>query len=322
METLHIGVLRGGPSSEYNTSLKSGANVLRSLNTDRYQVRDIFIDREGVWHVRGVPTNPEQALHGIDVAFNALRGEYGEDGTIQRILEKLATPYTGSDAFASALAMHKVRAKERAIEAGLKTPRFVVFRVTEDYEQRLLDLFRSFPMPVVVKPVGRGSSIGTSIAYGYSDLAESIAQAFTHSNQVLIEEYIRGPEATVGVVDDFRGADYYQTLPVEIVRPKGEMIITSELKGCGLAIGQCPSAFSHGIKQELQEAALRVHRVLGARHYSRSDFIVSPRGVYFLETNTLPSLSQEAPLIQALNAAGSSLPELVEHVVLLARRGK
>ncbi|PIT91444.1 hypothetical protein COU17_00435 [Candidatus Kaiserbacteria bacterium CG10_big_fil_rev_8_21_14_0_10_49_17] len=322
MAKLSVGVLRGGPSSEYDTSLRSGAHVLRSLTTDWYQVRDIFIDRDGVWHMRGVPTTPERALHGVDVALNALCGEYGEDGTVQRILEKLSVPYTGSDAFASALAMHKVRAKECAVEAGLRTPQCIVFRVSEDYEKRLLDLFRSFPMPVVVKPVARGSSIGTSVAYGYTDLAESIARAFTHSNQVLIEEYIRGPEATVGVIDGFRGEEYYQTLPVEIVRPQGEMIITPELKGCGLAIGHCPSTFSHGIKQELQDAALCIHRALGARHYSRSDFIVSPRGVYFLETNTLPSLSQEAPLVQALTAAGSSLPELLEHVIVLARRGK
>src|SRR5690349_680304 len=107
-----VGVLRGGPSSEYEVSLKSGSSVLSSLSKDSYDVRDIFIDRKGQWHLHGAPVTPEQALRSVDVVFNAMHGEYGEDGQVQRALDALNVPYTGSNALASSLAFDKHKTKE------------------------------------------------------------------------------------------------------------------------------------------------------------------------------------------------------------------
>src|SRR4051812_44959822 len=115
-----VGVLRGGPSSEYEISLLSGANVLASIDQEKYEPRDIFIDKDGQWHVHGVGVSPEKALRGIDVAFNVLHGEYGESGDVQKILDVSGTPYTGSDAFSSTIAFNKHATKEIVKKLGVK----------------------------------------------------------------------------------------------------------------------------------------------------------------------------------------------------------
>src|SRR3989344_2379446 len=123
MQTI-VGVLRGGPSREHEVSLRSGAAKLANLPEERYTARDIYIDRKGQWHDRGRPTAPERVLRQIDVALIGLHGEYGEDGEVQKLLEKFGVPYSGADSFGSYLAMHKIMAKTRAREAGLLTPEF------------------------------------------------------------------------------------------------------------------------------------------------------------------------------------------------------
>ncbi len=119
-----VGVLRGGPSREHEASLRSGYAVMNSLPRERYTVRDIFIDREGAWHERGLATTPGKVLGSIDVAVIALHGAYGEDGEVQKLLDRFGTPYTGSDSFASFIAMHKVLSKEKARETGLLVPKY------------------------------------------------------------------------------------------------------------------------------------------------------------------------------------------------------
>src|SRR5581483_4107122 len=157
-----IGVLRGGPSHEYDVSLKSGANVLANLDTKKYEPRDIFIDRKGEWHVFGVPRLPADALQGVDVVFNIVHGQYGEDGTLVRILEALQIPYTGADALTSELAFDKHRTKEAVKKLGIKVPHGTVIdsQKISDLHKTALNIFRTFPPPLIVKPIIGGSSIG------------------------------------------------------------------------------------------------------------------------------------------------------------------
>ena len=129
-----VGVLRGGPSSEYEVSLKSGANVLEHLNKDKYEARDIFIDKEGQWHVHGRAVMPEKALIGVDVAFNVLHGEYGENGVVQKLLEEVGVPYTGSDAFASTIAFNKHSTREIVKKLGVKIAQGVLVEPGEDLD--------------------------------------------------------------------------------------------------------------------------------------------------------------------------------------------
>ncbi len=317
-----VAVLRGGPSSEYEVSLKTGSAVLEALDKDAFDARDIFIDRNGAWHLHGVEVAPERALKGIDVAFNAMHGEYGEDGQVQRLLEKLGTPYTGSGPFASATAFHKQRTKDAVKKLGVKVAHGVTVEAQDDIESLAHNLFRTFPHPAIIKPVAGGSSVGTTIANNFAQLQYALEQAFTVSPTALVEEFIPGREATVGVVDNFRNEPAYALMPVEIIPPAKHPFFSYEAKYGGETIERVPGNFSNEEKLELERLAKLVHQGMDLRHYSRSDFIIAKRGIYFLEVNTLPGLTQQSLLPKALGAIGSSLSQFLQHVIDLARKGK
>ncbi|MBP7770865.1 MAG: ATP-grasp domain-containing protein, partial [Candidatus Pacebacteria bacterium] len=294
-----VGVLRGGPSREYEVSLKTGASVLEALDREQYEPRDIFIDREGAWHVHGVAMEPERALKGIDVAFNAMHGEYGEDGRVQRELDKLGVPYTGSGAFASAIAYNKQHTKEAVKKLGVKVPHGLVLEPAREGEidELARRLFRTFPHPAIVKPVSGGSSLGTHVAHTYHGLEHALKQASAYSPKILIEEYIPGRDASVGVLSDYRNEGTYALIPA-------------------------PITLTHAEKDALSSIAKKVHDGLGLSHYSESDFVVSKRGIYFLEVNSLPKLHGDSKLMGSLQAVGTSLSQFLSHVVELGHARK
>ena len=293
-----VAVLRGGPSSEYDVSLKTGASVLEALDKEKYEPRDIFISRGGEWHLHGVGVAPEQALFGADVAFNAMHGHYGEDGQVQRLLDQLGVAYTGSDALASATAFNKQRTKEAVQKLGVKVAHGIVVDDSGDIEELAHQLFRTFPHPAIVKPVIGGSSVGTTIAKDFHTLQYALEQAFGVSDRALVEEFIKGREASVGVVNDFRNETTYALLPTP------------------------HETLSKKEKSDLIAIAKKVHDGLGLNHYSESDFILSKRGIYFLEVNTLPILTKESSLARALQSVGAKLSDFLDHVINLARRKK
>lgn len=315
-----MGVVRGGPSGEYDVSLKTGASVLRSLNEEEYNPVDIFISKDGEWHLGGVVKDHRNALKGLDVIFNALHGEYGEDGKVQKIFEENNIPYTGTNSFGSAISMNKALTKKALISAGIKTPEYLVIRKGNLDESLLREIFNTFPQPSVIKPINGGSSLGVSIAKTQSDLEEALNEAFKYSDSVLVEEYIQGREATCGVIDSFRESDTYALMPSEIIDHTGSDIWSYDSKYSNyLHEIKCPGNFSREEKHLIQELSKQAHRSLGLRHYSRSDFIIHPRrGIYMLETNTLPGLTNTSLFPHALNACGSNLPEFVKHTISLA----
>lgn len=325
--TLHmrtvVGVLRGGPSSEYDISLLSGASVLQELDKEKYDARDIFIDRQGNWHNRGVAQSPERVLTGVDVVFNTIHGEYGEDGQLHQVLDPLGIPYTGADKVSSVLAFNKQQTKDAVRRLGVKVAHGVVVEPVGEFEATAHQLFRSFPHPAIVKPVIGGSSVGVTIADNFEALKWGLERAARVSPQVLVEEFIKGQEATVGVVDDFRGHKTYALIPVEIVPPK-DKFFDYENKYNGATLERVPGNFSDIQKQELERVAKLVHESLGMRHYSRSDFIVSKRGVYFLEVNSAAAvgLTKESLLPKALAAVGSKFSDFLTHVIELTKGKK
>lgn len=317
METI-VGVLRGGPSREHEVSLKTGATMLKNLSEERFTARDIYIDKDGQWHNRGRPISPDRVLRQVDVILVGLHGEYGEDGEVQKLLERFGVPYTGADAFGSYLAMHKLMAKMRAREAGLLTPDFRYAERHGDSAAVAYDIIRNFHQPVVVKPVGWGSSVGVSIVGGHAPVHAAIEAIFADGAAgVLVEEYIRGREATVGVVEGLRNEELY-TLPTVEITPPINDLFSYAAKYSGEARETCPGNFSRVATEELQRSAKVMHRALGLRHYSRSDFIVSPKGIYYLETNTLPGLTPESLMPKSLAAVGVSLSDFLSHLVNLA----
>lgn len=301
--------------------MMTGENVIKSLPEHKYLIRDILIDRDGVWHLTNASRKPEKALKGLDVVFVALHGEYGEDGRLQNLLEVFGVPYTGSKPFPSAMAMNKVATKRVASEQGIKTPAYAVVRSHhgEDLKDQLNYVFTTVPMPVVVKPAVLGSSVGITLADSFNALEKAVRRALTFAGTVLVEEFIAGKEATCGVIDGFRNSDVYSLIPVEIRPPEHKDFFDYEAKYSGISEEVCPGNFTPEETFEIQRQSVLIHSALGLRHYSRSDFIVSPkRGIYFLEVNTLPGLTNESLLPKALRAIGSDVPEFLDHVITLA----
>ena len=315
MSRIRIGVLRGGPSGEYDVSLKTGSAVLKHLPEETYAPVDILVDRRGTWHIGGMPLAEHQAFKRVDVIFNALHGAYGEDGEVQRLLELHRVPYTGSGVLSSALAMHKGKAKELFAREGLRTPQHRVLKVSNALDKDLVEIFQSVPPPFVVKPMSSGSSLGVSIVPDFQGLYDAARLAFEHSPEIIIEEYIRGKEATCAVIDAFRGEEYYTLPPVEIIPRKAPGFLTI-MRSMAVRRKKCAE------KEAIQDAARRAHCALGMRHYSRTDMMVSPRGVFVLEVNALPGLTEQSLLPRSLDAVGASLSQFLDHIVSLAAEGR
>lgn len=319
-----VGVLRGGPSQEHEVSLRTGHTILSHLLPERFHGRDIFIDRTGTWYDRGRPVEPEKVLRQIDVAINALHGEYGESGELQRLLERHGVPYTGADAFGSFLAMHKLMAKMRAKELGFLVPEFRYVDRPEAIDDVVIDAVRSFHQPMIVKPVDSGSSEGVSKLAGFVAARAAVESLLARGARgVLIEEYIRGKEATAGIVEGLRGEELYALPVVEIV-PPGDDFFSFDAKYSGKTEEIVPGRFPRAIAEEVQRIARIMHTELGQRHYSRSDFLIAPRGIYFLETNSAAAvgLTSESLLPKSLAAVGVRLSDFLSHIVDLARTKK
>ncbi len=314
-----VGVLRGGPSSEYEVSLKTGSAVLANLDQNRYESKDIFIDRSGMWHLYGRPIAPERAINQLDVVFLALHGTFGEDGQVQRLLERHGVPFTGSRSLASALAMNKVMAKHVLRDTGVRMAAHRTVSYDDLTPELTFELFRTFPQPCVIKPLASGSSVGVGIAMNFDEFVTALERGFMESDTIMLEEFISGIEATVGILEKFRNESHYALPDIEIRPHKGRSFFDYEAKYQGASEEICPGRFDAATKQELARVARLVHQTLNLSHYSRSDFMVGKRGIYFLEVNTLPGLTEASLLPQAVHAVGVPFPAFLDHLVGLAR---
>ncbi len=319
-----VAVLRGGPSTEHEVSLKTGASVIKNLPS-KYEVIDVYIDHDGVWHIKGAPIKPQDIHKIADVVFNAMHGQYGEDGTVQKLLEQIGIPFTGSKSLASAIGMNKALSKDFFKQNGLKIAHHKIYKKSDYHPGLAGEIFRTFPQPSVIKPVKGGSSVGTSKVYSIAEIDAGLKKGFESDDEVIIEEFIKGKEGTCGVLDSFRGKDIYSLLPVEIVPKKHQAFFDYESKYSSDegADEICPGNFSREESEQIQKMAAIAHQAVGARHYSRSDFIVTPRrGIFILEINTLPGLTEASLLPKEIKAVGSSYAELLEHLIELALSGK
>jgi D-alanine-D-alanine ligase len=242
----------------------------------------------------------------IEAAFIALHGRYGEDGCVQGLLELLQIPYTGSGVLASALAMHKLYSKQTFTSAGILTAPFHHFRRGE--QVRIADL--DFVLPLVVKPVQEGSSVGVSIVREEEQLEAALAAAFRHDSEILVEQYIKGQEVQVGILDDLPiGA-------IEIV-PKNEFYDFEAKYTDGMAEHIFPARLDPRLYENAQRIGLAAHQALGCSCYSRVDLLVTEAGeCYVLEVNTLPGMTALSLLPEiAAKGAGLTFESLVERII-------
>jgi D-alanine-D-alanine ligase len=302
----HVAVLMGGLSSERPVSLSSGKACADALETLGYKVSRIDVGRD----IASVLTELKP-----DVAFNALHGPFGEDGTIQGILEYLQIPYTHSGLLASALAMDKGQAKIVAVAAGVKIA-----------EARLMDrkdIGHEHPIapPYVIKPVAEGSSFGVIIVQsGASNPPQSIHGAeWKYGDRVMVERYIPGRELTCAVMGD-------KSLGVTEIIPIGQDFydFDSKYKNGG-SKHQCPAELSPSVYQDIEKMAVEAHRAIGCRGVSRSDFRYDDKGngeVIWLEVNTQPGMTPTSLVPELANHAGMSFAELVDWIVKDASCGR
>lgn len=317
MQHVRVAVLRGGPSEEYDVSMQTGAGVLAALDRDRFDPLDVIITRGGAWLYNGREWFPEQLLGLVDVVFLALHGAYGEDGKVQRILERYAVPYTGSKSYPSAIAINKMMTKDHLRDLGVRmSPHMLVTRDSKGNTHKMANAIgEMFGPQYVIKPVSSGSSVGTMMVKSSALLPQALDDALSVYDQVLVEKRIIGREATCGVLNRFRDQEIYTLPPIEIVPPVSADFFANDVKYDGTTQEICPGCFSRNEKDEIERVARLVHEELGLSQYSRSDFMLSPDGVYFLEVNTLPGLTAESLFPKAIVAVGSSYEELISHLI-------
>lgn len=317
-----VGVLRGGTSGEYDLSLKTGGAILAALPEDKYETRDILIDKSGMWHLRGTPATPSRALAQVDVVLNALHGGVGEDGTVQRLLDTMGIPYAGSRARASGHSLHKVRAREAFRNAGLPIARGISFSSDNPMtaEDMARAIFAQFGPPYIVKPVSDGAGRGIQIATTILDLPDVLASVLDAYGAALVEEYLDGEDVTVGIIELYRGEDVYALPPVHIELPEGDLHIHYDHHEQGLLHHNVPSDFSHEEKNLLMDIARAAHRALNLSHFSSADFRLTRRGPVLLEVDAYPGLYKGAALPPMLESVGSSTREFLEHAIQLALR--
>jgi D-alanine-D-alanine ligase len=308
---LRVALLAGGKSSEREVSLAGARGVLAALDKEKYDVGqyDPAIDLARL---------AEDAA-GLDVAFILLHGPLGEDGSVQGFLDLLGLPYQGSGVLGSAMAMNKNLAKILYKQAGLRVADWQMASHRDiDSPENLSAQLR---FPLVVKPVGQGSSLGMSIAHDNNELAAGLKLAFGYDSEVMVEEFIRGREITGGVL----GNNDLQALPlVEIIPGKEYPFFDYEAKyKAGASREICPADFPEEITRKAQDYALRAHRALHLRGYSRTDMIVSEQGeVFVIETNTIPGMTPTSLLPQAAQAVGYSFSQLLDLLIGLALEQK
>jgi D-alanine-D-alanine ligase len=309
-----VTVLLGGRSAEREVSLNTGAQVADAL-------RSLGIDVATV-DTAATSFIPEIGESRPDVVFIALHGRFGEDGTIQGLLELLNFPYVGSGVLASALAINKVMSKHFYAQEGLNTPAYRVVRRGESYDVDALT--EALGPDTVVKPANEGSSVGMTIVHDPAQLSAAIELAFRHDPLVLVERFELGVEVTVGVI----GNDDPVALPTLEIVPVNDFYDYESKYVPGMSRHIIPAGVSEAARLECQRLAVEAHRALGCAGMSRSDTIVTADGtVYLLETNTIPGMTKTSLLPDAAAAAGITFPELCERLVRLsleswvARRG-
>jgi D-alanine-D-alanine ligase len=334
-QKLKIAVLFGGTSSEREVSIASGAQVIKYLRERGHLVTAIdtafgvlneqeslglldkkidsslpsFIELDKLSD-RLIFRILEEGLSNIDVAFLALHGGIGEDGTIQGILDILGVPYTGSGVLGSAVALDKEIAKRLFTWAGVSTPKWFTLRDKEIIDPQIIN--EELGWPVIIKPLLQGSTAGLSLVRDKNTLQEAITKGRAYGKELLIEQYIAGRELTVGVLDD-------KALTV------GEIVIKSELFEYdakyqpGMVHEIFPADLPIEVAEEAKSLAVKAHQALKLKGYSRSDFRLDNNGkLWCLEVNTLPGMTGTSLLPQSAKAAGIEFGELCERACRLA----
>jgi D-alanine-D-alanine ligase len=298
LEGKRIAVLKGGPGSEREVSLATGAGAAKALRSLGAEVAEVDVRDETF----DLPNDSE-------IAFITVHGTFGEDGQLQQILEDRGVAYTGEDAAGSRLAFDKIPSKKKFRAGGVRTPDWEIIRVGQP---------PTLQLPFVIKPPRQGSTVGIQIVRHEEQLARAMAEAAQYDEELLVEEFIAGRELTIGILGDL-------ALPILEIIPKSGFYDFNDKypflnpRGGGGAEHVCPAEIAESLTNEIQQLALRAHRSLGLKVYSRVDIILSTENKPFvLELNTIPGMTEVSLLPDAAAVAGISYPQLCAHIIELS----
>jgi D-alanine-D-alanine ligase len=307
-----VAVLKGGRSLERNVSLRSGARVEDALGRLGHEAVPIDAGIDLISRLRAAEP---------DVAFVAMHGRDGEDGTVQELLEILGVPYTGSGVLACTRASDKVLTKHLLLEAGLPTPEFFAFNETAFRELGAADALPAIEerleFPIVVKPASQGSALGIKFAGSAAEVPAALVAAFSYDSKVLLERHVEGRDLAVSVIE---ASDGPEALPVVEAVPRGEDFYDFESRyEIGRTTFVCPAELPGDAGDRAQHLAVSAYEMLGCAGFARVDLMLDGAGELFvLEANAVPGLTETSLLPQAAEAAGIGFDELVERLVELA----
>jgi D-alanine-D-alanine ligase len=312
LKKISVAVLYGGRSGEHEISVRSAESVKGALNRDKYTVSEIFISREGVWKPK--PISPEPGSNPeIDVVFPVLHGTFGEDGTVQGLLELADLPYVGAGVMASAVSMDKAVTKRLCQEAGLPVVEHVVLN------QGKLDGNKAavpFAFPVFVKPANLGSSVGISKVKCAEELAQAIAVASKYDHKVVIERGIQGREFECAVLG---GDPPRAAAPCEIL-PSREFYDYEDKYLLDSAVIDLPAKLTANQTAEIQRLAVECFQTVGCEGMARVDFLMeAASGTFYInEINTIPGFTSISMYPKMWEYSGMSYPELLDRLIELA----
>lgn len=336
MKKIRVAVLMGGKSAEHEVSLASGMEVVKNLDPQKYGVLPVVIDKSGQkWQIgqsvkprlnqrpatikkkaksssklvllqKSLPKSIDDQQ--VDVVFIAMHGPFGEDGTIQGMLELAGLSYTGSGVLASALGMNKIASRKIWLNDGVPVVPFAVIRKGENSAVSL----SKFSYPFVVKPSNQGSSVGVSIVRKREELKKALELAFSYSYEVLLEKYIKDKEVTCGVI----GNEKPLALPLVEIVPKHEFFDYACKYTAGLCQEIVPARVSKKTTKKIQEIAVKAYKSIGCQGFGRVDMFLDADGkIYVSEINTIPGLTANSLLPKEARAAGISFPQLLEKII-------
>jgi len=305
LKSKKIAVLCGGRSGEREVSLRSGKRVFESLKKQKFNVVLMDLEDDLITQLK---------KNKIDIVYIALHGRWGEDGSVQGMLEVANIPYTGSKVLASALAMNKLAAKRIFQAVGIATPRSVEIDTSSDINKEAEKIKRIFPFPLVIKPVAEGSSLGVSIVREEDDLAKALEKTVSKFKDIFVEEYIKGREVTVGIIG--RDEDL-QALPILELVPRKDFYDFEAKYTSGMTEFILPARLSKPLYKRTQETALAAHKALGCYGVSRVDMIVSSDDhvPYVHEVNSIPGMTEHSDLPAEAAHAGITFDQLVVKIL-------
>jgi D-alanine--D-alanine ligase len=296
-------------------SLSSGAAILDTLRTypDEFIPLDIFIAKDGVWHLHGKPIDPREVIKHADVVWNTLHGEYGEDGAIAHFIQTMGIPYIGSSPYTTSVTNNKELAKEHFRRLGVSTPESLVIEEGGDENDQALKVLRTIAPPWIIKPLKGACSYNVQLARTYSELVLALTHQKETYGDILVEQYIQGRELHLGLIQGFREHDMYETMLVEV--HTNEPFLSSDMRAVGNYTHSIPKDIRGEEKDALIASAKMICTELGIQGCTSFDFIKTNRGTYLLEVDDIPELHKEGIFQKSLIETGVSLESVAKHLV-------